>query len=124
MKKLKKSLVGKLELPTKKADSHYLLFLLFILKYINNNSIFWNYNNGKDSLIDYSVLIDLKGNELSLYNYKNTKFIDNIEGVETIFKELKEIMYNRYKVMKQTGDKKFKGLPIYVVIDEVGTISN
>jgi hypothetical protein len=30
VKKLKKSLVGKLELPTKKADSHYLLFLLFI----------------------------------------------------------------------------------------------
>lgn len=85
-------------------------------------SIFWNYYNGKDSLIDYTVLIDLKGNELSLYNYKNTKFIDNIEGVETIFKELKEIMYNRYKVMKETGDKKFKGLPIFVVIDEVGTI--
>lgn len=85
-------------------------------------SIFWNYNNGKDSLIDYTVLIDLKGNELSLYNYKNTKFIDNIEGVETIFKELKEIMYNRYKLMKEKGDKKFKGLPIFVVIDEVGTI--
>ncbi|MCT7581568.1 hypothetical protein N5U12_06195 [Aliarcobacter butzleri] len=85
-------------------------------------SIFWNYNIGRDSLIDYTVLIDLKGNELSLYNYKNTKFIDNIEGVETIFKELKEIMYNRYKVMKETGDKKFKGLPIIVVIDEVGTI--
>lgn len=31
-------------------------------------------------------------------------------------------MYNRYKEMKETGDKKFKGLPIYVVIDEVGTI--
>ena len=85
-------------------------------------SIFWNYNNGIDSKIDYTVLIDLKGNELSLYNYKNTKFIDNIEGVETIFKELKEIMYNRYKIMKETGDKKFKGLPIIVVIDEVGTI--
>ncbi len=85
-------------------------------------SIFWNYNNGIDSKIDYTVLIDLKGNELSLYNYKNTKFIDNIEGVETIFKELKEIMYNRYKIMKETGDKKFKSLPIIVVIDEVGTI--
>ncbi len=85
-------------------------------------SIFWNYNNGSDSLIDYTVLIDLKGNELSLYNYKNTKFIDNIERVETVFKELKDIMYNRYKVMKKTGDKKFKGLPIYVFIDEVGTI--
>lgn len=31
-------------------------------------------------------------------------------------------MYNRYKVMKETGDKKFKGLPIYIVIEEVGTI--
>lgn len=85
-------------------------------------SIFWNYNNGRDSLIDFTVLIDLKGNELSLYNYRNTRFVDNIEDVATIFKELKEIMYNRYKVMQETGDKKFKGLPIVVVIDEVGTI--
>jgi DNA segregation ATPase FtsK/SpoIIIE, S-DNA-T family len=85
-------------------------------------SIFWNYNNGRDSLIDFTVLIDLKGNELSLYNYKNTKFIDNIEGVAIVFKELKEIMYNRYKVMQKTGDKKFKGLPIIVVFDEIGTI--
>jgi len=85
-------------------------------------SIFWNYNNGRDSLIDFTVLIDLKGNELSLYNFKNTRFIDNIEDVATVFKELKEIMYNRYKVMQKMGDKKFKGLPILVVIDEVGTI--
>jgi DNA segregation ATPase FtsK/SpoIIIE, S-DNA-T family len=85
-------------------------------------SIFWNYNNGRDSRIDFTVLIDLKGNELSLYNFKNTKFIDNIEGVSTIFKNLKEIMYNRYKIMQKTGDKKFKGLPIIVVFDEVGTI--
>lgn len=85
-------------------------------------SIFWNYNNGRDSLIDFTVLIDLKGNELSLYNFKNTKFIDNIEDVATVFKELKEIMHNRYKVMQKTGDKKFKGLPIFVIIDEVGTI--
>lgn len=85
-------------------------------------SIFWNYNNGRDSLIDFTVLIDLKGNELSLYNFKNTKFIDNIEGVVIVFKELKKIMYNRYKTMQETGDKKFKGLPIFVLIDEVGTI--
>lgn len=31
-------------------------------------------------------------------------------------------MYNRYKVMQKTGDKKFKGLPIIVVFDEIGTI--
>jgi DNA segregation ATPase FtsK/SpoIIIE, S-DNA-T family len=85
-------------------------------------SIFWNYNNGRDSVIDFTVLIDLKGNELSLYNFKNTKFIDNIEDIAIVFKELKEIMYNRYKVMQKTGDKKFKGLPIIVVFDEIGTI--
>lgn len=85
-------------------------------------SIFWNYNNGRDSFIDFTVLIDLKGNELSLYNFRNTRFIDNIEDVASIFKELKGIMYSRYELMKQTGDKKFKGLPIFVVIDEVGTI--
>ncbi len=83
---------------------------------------FWNYNNGRNTLIDFTVLIDLKSNELSLYNFRNTRFIDNIEDVATVFKELKEIMYNRYKVMQKTGDKKFKGLPILVVIDEVGTI--
>ncbi|MFY9072806.1 hypothetical protein [Aliarcobacter butzleri] len=85
-------------------------------------SIFFNYKNGIDSNIDYTILIDLKGNELSLYKYRKTKFIDNIEGVEAIFKELKEVMYNRYKVMQENGDKKYKGLPIIVVIDEVGTI--
>lgn len=31
-------------------------------------------------------------------------------------------MYNRYKEMQKTGDKLFKGKPIYVIIDEVGTI--
>lgn len=85
-------------------------------------SIFWNYNDIHNSNIDYTILIDLKGNELSLYNYKNTRFIDNIEGVADIFKELKELMSNRYKQMKEKGDKTFKGLPIIVVIDEVGTI--
>jgi DNA segregation ATPase FtsK/SpoIIIE, S-DNA-T family len=85
-------------------------------------SIFWNYNDIHNSNIDYTILIDLKGNELSLYNYKNTRFIDNIEGVADIFKELKELMSNRYNQMKEKGDKTFKGLPIIVVIDEVGTI--
>ena len=31
-------------------------------------------------------------------------------------------MYNRYKEMQINGDKLYKGKPIYVVIDEVGTI--
>jgi S-DNA-T family DNA segregation ATPase FtsK/SpoIIIE len=87
-------------------------------------SIFFNYGVGtnEDSNISSTVLIDLKGNELSLYKYKGTQFIDNIEEVATIFTELKEVMYNRYKEMQINGDKLYKGKPIYVVIDEVGTI--
>ena len=87
-------------------------------------SIFFNYGVGtnEDSNISSTVLIDLKGNELSLYKYKGTQFIDNIEEVATTFTELKEVMYNRYKEMQINGDKLFKGKPIYVVIDEVGTI--
>lgn len=87
-------------------------------------SIFYNYGNGsyEDSNISSTILIDLKGNELSLYKYKGTQFIDNIQDVATVFTELKEVMYNRYKQMQINGDKLYKGKPIYVVIDEVGTI--
>ena len=87
-------------------------------------SIFFNYGIGtnEDSNISSTVLIDLKGNELSLYKYKGTQFIDNIEEVATIFTELKEVMYNRYKEMQINGDKLYKGKRIFVVIDEVGTI--
>lgn len=87
-------------------------------------SIFFNYGNGsyEDSNISSTVLIDLKGNELSLYKYEGTQFIDNIEEVATIFTELKEVMYNRYKEMQINGDKLYKGKRIFVVIDEVGTI--
>ncbi len=87
-------------------------------------SIFFNYGVGtnEDSNISSTVLIDLKGNELSLYKYKGTQFIDNIEEVATIFTELKEVMYNRYKEMQINGDKLYKGKRIFIVIDEVGTI--
>lgn len=87
-------------------------------------SIFFNYGIGtnEDSNISSTVLIDLKGNELSLYKYKGTQFIDNIEEVATTFTELKEVMYNRYKEMQINGDKLYKGKRIFVVIDEVGTI--
>ena len=87
-------------------------------------SIFFNYGNGsyEDSNISSTILIDLKGNELSLYKYKGTQFIDNIQDVATVFTELKEVMYNRYKEMQINGDKLYKGKRIFIVIDEVGTI--
>ena len=87
-------------------------------------SIFFNYGNGsyEDSNISSTILIDLKGNELSLYKYRGTQFIDNIQDVATVFTELKEVMYNRYKEMQINGDKLYKGKRIFVVIDEVGTI--
>ena len=87
-------------------------------------SIFYNYGNGsyEDSNISSTILIDLKGNELSLYKYRGPQFIDNIQDVATVFTELKEVMYNRYKEMQINGDKLYKGKRIFVVIDEVGTI--
>jgi S-DNA-T family DNA segregation ATPase FtsK/SpoIIIE len=86
-------------------------------------SIFYNYEDGAENQsIDFTYLIDLKGNELSLFRYKDTEFIDNIENVAITFSKLKDEMYRRYKSMRENGDKLYKGKPIYVVIDEVGTI--
>ena len=80
-------------------------------------SLFLNMNR-----IDHIFLIDLKGVELSQYNYKNTTFIDNINDVAKTLKDIKQLMYNRYKVMQEYGHKKFQGDAIYVVIDEIGSI--
>lgn len=56
----------------------------------------------------------------SFTNNKKNKIISKKDY--KLFIDKKEIMYNRYKVMQKNGDKKFKGLPIFIVIDEVGTI--
>lgn len=69
------------------------------------------------------VMIDLKGPELSRYEgIRIVKFIDTVEGVDTTFQELKEVMNTRFAYMKEHNELVYSGKPIYVVIDEVGTI--
>lgn len=72
--------------------------------------------------LDHLYLVDLKGVELKQFEGRKRTFIDSIDNVASTFKELKQLMYNRYKVMQEFGHKTFAGDPIYVVIDEVGTI--
>lgn len=68
-------------------------------------------------------MIDLKGPELSRYaKIPLVRFTDKIEGVESIFQELKEVMNTRFAYMKEHNQLVFSGKPIYVIIDEVGTI--
>ncbi len=69
------------------------------------------------------LMIDLKGPELSRYaKIPLVRFTDKIEGVESIFQELKEVMNTRFAYMKEHNQLVFSGKPIYVIIDEVGTI--
>lgn len=76
-----------------------------------------------EKLLDFIIMIDLKAPELSRYNgLSYIKFIDNVEEVDTIFHELKELMNNRFQHMKQKNLLVYDGKPIFVIIDEVGTI--
>lgn len=77
-----------------------------------------------EEYIDYTYMIDLKGVELYKYSkLPYVKFIDNVEGILELLKEIKQIMNNRFKAMQETGDLLFQGKTIFVIIDEIGTIS-
>lgn len=76
-----------------------------------------------EKLLDFIIMIDLKAPELSRYNgLPYIKFIDKVEEVETTFNELKEIMNNRFSHMKENNLLVYDGKPLFVIIDEVGTI--
>lgn len=51
--------------------------------------------------IEYLIFVDLKGVELSRYKVPKSLFIDNIQDVDTLFDELKTVMYQRFKEMCQ-----------------------
>lgn len=69
-------------------------------------------------------LIDLKGVELARYEKLNkVTFVDNVADTLVILKKLKEIMKERYKIMREKELLKYKEEYILVVIDEVGTLS-
>lgn len=77
-----------------------------------------------EEYVDYTYMIDLKGVEL--YKYSKlpfVKFIDNVENILDLLKELKQLMNNRFKAMQEIGDLLFQGKTIFVLIDEIGTIS-
>lgn len=76
-----------------------------------------------EKLLDFIIMIDLKAPELSRYNgLPYIKFIDKVEEVDTIFNELKELMNNRFAHMKEHNLLVYDGKPLFVIIDEVGTI--
>jgi len=68
-------------------------------------------------------LIDLKGTELYRYKkFKNISFIDEIESVKETLQKLKQIMNQRFQMMKQSNDQIYNGKYTFVIIDEIGTI--
>ena len=76
-----------------------------------------------EKLLDFIIMIDLKAPELSRYDgLSYVKFIDNVVEVDAMFHELKELMNNRFQHMKQKNLLVYDGKPIFVIIDEVGTI--
>lgn len=76
-----------------------------------------------EKLLDFIIMIDLKAPELSRYNgLSYVKFIDNVEEVDAMFSELKELMNNRFQYMKEKNLLVYDGKPIFTIIDEVGTI--
>lgn len=76
-----------------------------------------------EKFLDFIIMIDLKAPELSRYDgLSYVKFIDNVVEVDTIFCELKELMNNRFQYMKKENLLVYDGKPIFVIIDEVGTI--
>ena len=76
-----------------------------------------------EKLLDFIIMIDLKAPELSRYNgLPYVKFIDKVEEVDNVFNELKELMNNRFSYMKENNLLVYDGKPLFVMIDEVGTI--
>ncbi len=76
-----------------------------------------------EKFIDWIFMIDLKGPELSRYeDIKFVSFIDKVDEVLTLFEDLKKIMNNRFKYMKDNNQLIYQGKPIFIIIDEVGTI--
>lgn len=73
--------------------------------------------------IEKLEMIDLKGTELFRYkdlNYVN--FIDNVESVKTTLLNLKNVMNDRFKKMKENNSQLYDGKFYFVFIDEIGTI--
>lgn len=76
-----------------------------------------------EKLLDFIIMIDLKAPELSRYEgLSYVKFIDKMDEVDTMFSELKEIMNTRFQYMKEKNLLVYDGKPIFVIVDEVGTI--
>lgn len=90
--------------------SNYLNMIIF--------SLLHNFN-----YIDKLYFIDLKGVELSRYNLPNCDFVDNLSDVDTTLSNVKDIMNDRFKEMKEKGDLIYDGRYIICLIDEIGTIS-
>lgn len=86
------------------------LMLLSVLKNIN--------------LCEKLFLVDFKGVELYRYSkLEKVEFIDKVESLIDTLENLTSIMNERYEKLKETNELKHKGEYIFVVLEEVGSIS-
>lgn len=73
--------------------------------------------------IEKLYLIDYKGVELFRYSkLQKVSFIDKIEDTIKILEDITDIMNQRYDYLKENNLIKYEGNPIFIIIDEVGTI--
>jgi S-DNA-T family DNA segregation ATPase FtsK/SpoIIIE len=69
-------------------------------------------------------LVDFKGVELYRYSkLPKVEFIDKVEQLINTLENITDIMNERYENLKQSGELKHKGDYIFVVLEEVGSIS-
>lgn len=86
------------------------LIILSLLKNIN--------------IIDKLFLIDFKQG-VELYKYskiEKVKFIDQMEQLVLMLENITNIMNERLDTLKESGELKYQGNHLFVIIDEVGTI--
>lgn len=73
--------------------------------------------------IDYILMIDLKGNELSFYeNYNFMHLTSKIDEVKNKLLVIRDEMNLRFQTMKDNKQQMYEGKYKFIVIDEVGSI--
>jgi S-DNA-T family DNA segregation ATPase FtsK/SpoIIIE len=81
-------------------------------------SLLWNIEK-----IEHLYMIDLKGVELIRYApLSKVTFVDTLHHTLEVLSIARDEMRERFELMKQQGHVLYEGEPIFIIIDEVGTI--
>lgn len=76
------------------------------------------------NLCEKLFLVDFKGVELYRYSkIDKVNFIDKVENLISMLEDLTTLMNQRYENLKEIGELKHQGDYIFVVLEEVGSIS-